>query len=133
MLRFEEVTNKLADKLCGEAEVRRILAGLGFSDEGMDAPTATFSGGLRMRIALAKSLYLQPELLLLDEPTNHLDLEATIWLEDYLQNYKHTMLLVSHDADFLDQVSTDTIFLDHVNGKLSYYNNSNYSQYRHIV
>src|SRR4030081_2391823 len=85
-----------------EAEVGRVLMGLGFTKEDWPRLTDEFSGGWQMRLALAKLLLQQPNLLLLDEPTNHLDLEARNWLEDYLRNYPHALLLISHDRYFLD-------------------------------
>src|ERR1700686_1474574 len=85
-----------------EAEVGRVLMGLGFTKEDWPRQTDEFSGGWQMRLALAKLLLQQPNLLLLDEPTNHLDLEARNWLEDYLQNYPHAFVLISHDRYFLD-------------------------------
>ncbi len=85
-----------------EAEVGRVLMGLGFTKEDWPRLTDEFSGGWQMRLALAKLLLQQPNLLLLDEPTNHLDLEARNWLEDYLQNYPHAFVLISHDRYFLD-------------------------------
>src|SRR6204780_1155532 len=85
-----------------ESEVGRVLMGLGFSKEDWPRLTDEFSGGWQMRLALAKLLLQQPKMLLLDEPTNHLDLEARNWLEDYLQNYPHAFVLISHDRYFLD-------------------------------
>ncbi len=85
-----------------ESEVGRVLMGLGFRKEDWPRLTDEFSGGWQMRLALAKLLLQQPNLLLLDEPTNHLDLEARNWLEEYLQNYPHAIVLISHDRYFLD-------------------------------
>merc|ERR1712091_593939 len=73
--------------------------------------TSSFSGGWRMRISLARALFIQPTLLMLDEPTNHLDLRAALWLEEYLMRYKKTLIIVSHDREFLNSVSTDIIHL----------------------
>jgi ATP-binding cassette subfamily F protein 3 len=89
-----------------ELKVTTVLRGLGFSEPDLDKPTQTFSGGWQMRIALAKLLLSRPGLLLLDEPTNHLDLEARNWLEEYLADYPHAVILVSHDRFFLDAVVT---------------------------
>jgi len=91
-----------------EAEVGRVLMGLGFGKEDWTRQTDEFSGGWQMRLALAKLLLLKPNLLLLDEPTNHLDLEARNWLEEYLQEYPHSFVLISHDRYFLD-VTVDKI------------------------
>eukprot|EP00397_Hematodinium_sp_SG-2012_P014228 GEMP01014459.1.p1 GENE.GEMP01014459.1~~GEMP01014459.1.p1 ORF type:complete len:580 (+),score=136.70 GEMP01014459.1:600-2339(+) len=124
---YQELLEQLSTKSDAEADVRRILAGLGFSDEGMDSPTSRFSGGWRMRISLAKALFLKPKLLLLDEPTNHLDLEATLWLDEYLNNYPHALMVVSHDADFLDSICTDIISVE--NQALNYYKGG-YSEFK---
>ena len=89
-----------------DLRIHSVLRGLGFSKADMEKPTETFSGGWQMRIALAKLLLRRPGLLLLDEPTNHLDLEARNWLEEYLSDYPHAVILVSHDRFFLDAVVT---------------------------
>ncbi len=89
-----------------DLKIHTVLRGLGFSKDDMDKPTETFSGGWQMRIALAKLLLGRPGLLLLDEPTNHLDLDARNWLEEYLTDYPHAVILVSHDRFFLDAVVT---------------------------
>jgi len=94
-----------------ESKARRILFGLGFSAEMQMRPTKLFSGGWRMRISLARALFIEPTLLMLDEPTNHLDLNAVIWLDDYLQGYKHTLLIVSHDQDFLNSVCIEILHI----------------------
>ncbi|KNC71850.1 hypothetical protein SARC_15606, partial [Sphaeroforma arctica JP610] len=88
-----------------------ILSGLGFPPERQQWPTKAFSGGWRMRIALAQALFSKPDLLLLDEPTNMLDLESVIYLENYLEKWESTLLLVSHDREFLNAVCSDTLHL----------------------
>lgn len=88
-----------------------ILSGLGFTPEMQARPTKSFSGGWRMRLALARALFCRPDFLLLDEPTNMLDMQAIIWLERYLQNWPTTLLVVSHDRGFLDEVPTDMLHL----------------------
>lgn len=110
-----------------EARARRILSGLGFTIEMQGRPVKNFSGGWRMRVSLARALFMEPTLLLLDEPTNHLDLNAVIWLDNYLQQWKKTLLVVSHDQHFLDNVCTDVIHLD--NQKLFNYK-GNYSGFK---
>ncbi|KQQ57885.1 ABC transporter ATP-binding protein [Pseudomonas sp. Leaf129] len=97
-----------ADGYTADARARKLLAGLGFSNEQMDRQVGDFSGGWRMRLSLAQALMCPSDLLLLDEPTNHLDLDAILWLEDWLKGYPGTLLLISHDRDFLDEV------VDHV-------------------
>jgi ATP-binding cassette subfamily F protein 1 len=113
-----------------EGKARRILAGLGFDKEMMERATKHFSGGWRMRVSLARALFMEPTLLLLDEPTNHLDLNAVIWLDNYLQNWKKTLLIVSHDQSFLDNVCTDIIHLDME--KLFYYK-GNYTSFKKML
>jgi ATP-binding cassette subfamily F protein 3 len=111
--RIAEIHSRLQDIDAHSAEARaaEILAGLGFNAEAQARPCSDFSGGWRMRVALAAVLFSRPELLLLDEPTNHLDLEATLWLEGYLKNYPYTILLVSHDRDLLNNVVDRIIHL----------------------
>lgn len=109
-----------------ESRAAKILHGLGFSKEMQHKATKEFSGGWRMRIALAKALFLRPMLLLLDEPTNHLDLEACVWLEEYLKNYNHILLLVSHSQDFMNTVCTNII---HLHQKAMTYYGGNYDTY----
>jgi ATP-binding cassette subfamily F protein 3 len=109
-----EIQTRLADIGAHAAPARAsaILAGLGFDETAQQQPLASFSGGWRMRVALAAVLFAEPDLLLLDEPTNHLDLEASLWLEDYLRRYPKTLLLVSHDRDLLNRVPERIVHLD---------------------
>lgn len=129
----QERLNEVYDELkaigadSAEPKARRILAGLGFSKDMQDRATKNFSGGWRMRVSLARALYMEPTLLLLDEPTNHLDLNAVIWLDNYLQTWKKTLLIVSHDQSFLDNVCNEIIHLDQQ--KLYYYK-GNYSMFK---
>ncbi|MEQ2263855.1 ATP-binding cassette sub- F member 3, partial [Xenotaenia resolanae] len=112
-VRLSEIYAKLeeieADKAPARASV--ILAGLGFSPKMQQQATKEFSGGWRMRLALARALFARPDLLLLDEPTNMLDIRAILWLENYLQTWQSTILVVSHDRNFLNAVATDIIHL----------------------
>lgn len=109
--RLGEVHARLAemDAESGPARAASLLAGLGFSEADQHLPTKSFSGGWRMRLALARALFVKPTLLLLDEPSNHIDLNALAWLEDYLQTWENTILVVSHDRAFLDAVATDIV------------------------
>ncbi|KAF1781212.1 ABC-transporter extension domain [Phytophthora cactorum] len=118
--RLNEVYEQLShmNASAAEARARRIL---------LEKVTKDFSGGWRMRISLAKALYVEPTLLMLDEPTNHLDLNAVIWLDDYLQKWKKTLLVVSHDADFLNSVCTEVLHLE--NKKIVHYK-GNYDMFR---
>ncbi|QDZ24033.1 ABC transporter [Chloropicon primus] len=111
--RLTEVYDRLNTIGASSADARasKILHGLGFTPAMQGRATNTFSGGWRMRISLARALFIQPTLLMLDEPTNHLDLRAAIWLEEYLMRWKKTLIVVSHDRDFLDSVTTDIIHL----------------------
>jgi len=109
-----EVYERLEELSSEDAEARAavILSGLGFSGEDQRRPTKEFSGGWRMRIALAQALFVQPDLLLLDEPTNHLDVHAVTWLEEFLKSLeKTTIVIVSHDRAFLNECTRATIFL----------------------
>jgi ATP-binding cassette subfamily F protein 3 len=101
------------------ARAARILVGLGFDEDAQNRPLESFSGGWRMRVALAALLFSRPDLLLLDEPSNHLDLEAVLWLEDFLRSYPATILLVSHERDFLNNVVDNILHLS--GGKLTLY------------
>lgn len=121
---YAQLTAIEADKAPALASV--ILAGLGFSAEGQKRATKTFSGGWRMRLALARALFAKPDLLLLDEPTNHLDLVAIIWLENYLQSWHSTILVVSHDRHFLDEVATDIL---HLNSQVIDHYRGNYENF----
>lgn len=126
--RLEEIYARLDEIEAPKAEVKAktLLAGLGFSEKMMGEPSKFLSGGWRMRVSLAKVLFCSPEILLLDEPTNHLDLDAVMWLQDYLQNFQHTVLVVSHAREFLNAVCTDIILID--NQALTYYR-GNYDGY----
>ncbi|KKJ97183.1 ABC transporter ATP-binding protein [Stutzerimonas stutzeri] len=100
------------DGYSADARARKLLAGLGFANEQMTLSVSSFSGGWRMRLNLAQALMCPSDLLLLDEPTNHLDLDAILWLEDWLKGYPGTLLLISHDRDFLDSVVDHVIHLE---------------------
>lgn len=99
------------DAYSAEARAASILAGLSFTSDMQSRPTRTFSGGWRMRVALARALFVEPDLLLLDEPTNHLDLHAVLWLESYLVKWPKTLIVVSHAREFLNSVVTDILHL----------------------
>ncbi len=122
--RIADIHQRLADIDAHSAPSRaaQILSGLGFDAEAQRRPCREYSGGWRMRVALAAVLFLEPELLLLDEPTNYLDLEGTLWLENYLTSYPHTVLIVSHDRDLLNRVVGTILHLDR--GKLTLYTGS---------
>ena len=119
--RIAEIHVRLADMGAHAAPARAaaILAGLGFDDTAQRRACREFSGGWRMRVALGAVLFLEPDLLLLDEPTNYLDLEGTLWLENYLRTYPHTVLIVSHDRDLLNRAASAILHLDR--GKLTLY------------
>ena len=117
---------RLRDGYALEAKAGAVLGGLGFPKEDWGRRTEEFSGGWQMRIALAKLLLQQPNLLLLDEPTNHLDLEARNWLEDYLHNYPHAFVLISHDRFFLDATVNQIV---EIWNKRVYFYSGNYAKY----
>ncbi|EEO28038.1 ATP-binding cassette domain-containing protein [Oxalobacter paraformigenes] len=127
-MRIAELHTALAD--AGAYTVRsraeQLLVGLGFSAEEMKRSVATFSGGWRMRLNLAQALMCPSDLLLLDEPTNHLDLDAILWLEDWLKRYAGTLVVISHDRDFLDGIASVILHID--DGKLKRYA-GNYSAF----
>ncbi|ESK98131.1 protein gcn20 [Moniliophthora roreri MCA 2997] len=126
--RLADVHARLADMDAesGPARAAALLAGLGFDEADQKRPTKSFSGGWRMRLALARALFVKPSLLLLDEPSNHIDLNALAWLEDYLQTWPGTLLVVSHDRAFLDAVATDIVHQH--SGRLDYYK-GNFTQF----
>lgn len=120
--------NKIADIYQGLADMdaysapskaATLLTGLGFKEHQLTEPFSSFSGGWRMRVALAAALFVEPEILLLDEPTNHLDLEAIMWLETYLASYPHTLLVISHDRDMLNKCIDHVVHVD--KGQLTLY------------
>jgi len=119
--RIAEIQMRLTDIDAHSAPARaaRILSGLGFDDEAQRRACREFSGGWRMRVALGAILFLKPDILLLDEPTNYLDLEGTLWLENHLKTYPHTVLIVSHDRDLLNRAVGSILHLDR--GKLTLY------------
>lgn len=122
--RFDEINGYTAF-----AKAAQLMAGLGFSEKQIRNPVASFSGGWRMRLNLARTLMSRSDLLLLDEPTNHLDLDAILWLEDWLNSYEGTLILISHDRDFLDSVTDHILHIE--NQKLTLYT-GNYSSFETI-
>ena len=120
--KIAEIYTRLSDINAYSAEARAssILNGLGFSKEDLIRPCSSFSGGWRMRVALASVLFSNPELLLLDEPTNYLDFEGSVWLENYLQRFKNTALVISHDRNLLNKSVTSILHLSQK--KLIFYN-----------
>ena len=129
--RLADVYERLEDKAAGSADARasKILHGLGFTQAMQGRATADFSGGWRMRISLARALYIAPTLLLLDEPTNHLDLRAVLWLEEYLTRWKKTLVVVSHDRGFLNAITTDII---HLHDERLHYYRGNFEQFEEM-
>ncbi|MDU9003763.1 ABC-F family ATP-binding cassette domain-containing protein [Sedimentitalea todarodis] len=126
--RIAEVQTRLTDIDAWSAEARAssILRGLGFDSEEQAMPCSAFSGGWRMRVALAAVLFAQPDYLLLDEPTNYLDLEGALWLENYLGRYPHTVIIISHDRELLNRAVGGILHLE--NRGLTYYT-GNYDQF----
>lgn len=112
--RIVQVDERLSiiDAYSAPARAAKILAGMGFDESMQHRPLDSFSGGLRMRVALAALLFSQPDILLLDEPSNHLDLESTLWLEAFLKSYRATMLIVSHERDLLNNVADHILHLE---------------------
>ena len=96
-----------------DSRAAEILTGLGIGPEDYNRPTESFSGGWKMRIALAKILALKPDVLLMDEPTNHLDIESIIWLEEWLSNYEGALLMTSHDRDFMNRLVSKIVEISH--------------------
>lgn len=129
-----EQLTKMEDELIAigsdkdESQVKAILSGLGITD--VYRPTSSFSGGWRMRISIARALYIKPTLLMLDEPTSHLDLNAVIWLSDYLSHWKKTLVVVSHDREFLNMVCEEIIEIR--DKRLNYYK-GNYNKYKNTL
>ncbi|WP_068089455.1 ABC-F family ATP-binding cassette domain-containing protein [Polycladidibacter stylochi] len=119
--RIAEIHTRLADIDSHSAEARAgaILHGLGFDATAQQRPCKDFSGGWRMRVALAALLFSEPDFLLLDEPTNYLDLEGTLWLENFIARYPHQVILISHDRDLLNNAVDSIVHMD--SGKLTYY------------
>src|SRR4029450_9353884 len=126
--RIADIQTRLVDIDAHSAPARAasILSGLGFSTADQARSCSEFSGGWRMRVGLAATLFAAPDLLLLDEPTNYLDLEGTLWLEDHLANYPRTVIVISHDRDLLDTSVDQILHLDR--GKLTLYK-STYSSF----
>src|SRR5512140_3176407 len=114
LARFGEVQEEY-DHLGGyalEAQAREVLHGLGFDDERVDGDVGALSGGWKMRVAMARALLGQPDVLLMDEPTNHLDIESIIWLESLLKSYPGSLLMTSHDREFMNRIVTKIAEID---------------------
>ncbi|KAH3900520.1 putative AAA family ATPase GCN20 SCDLUD_003507 [Saccharomycodes ludwigii] len=126
---LQQISEKLVEMESDKAEAKAasILYGLGFSTESQQMATKTFSGGWRMRLSLARALFCQPDLLLLDEPTNMLDVPSIAYLSEYLKTYPSTLLVVSHDRAFLNEIATDIIYQH--NERLDYYRGQNFDSF----
>lgn len=122
--RYEEI-----DGYSARSRAAQLLSGLGFKPEDIEKPAKEFSGGWRVRLSVAKALMCRSDLLLLDEPTNHLDLDAVLWLERWLKNYPGTLILIAHDRDFLDQLTSHTL---HIEGQKARLYKGNYSAFEKI-
>ena len=126
---YEEL--KILENDTAEAKIATILNGLGFTNKDFSRPISDFSGGWRMRLALAGALFKHSDILLLDEPTNHLDLEASIWLENYLKKYKGTLLIISHDKNILNNICENIIHFE--NKKLVFYSGNYNTFYKNYL
>lgn len=122
--RFEEI-----DGYSARSRAAQLLDGLGFRPEDIEKPAVEFSGGWRVRLNVARALMCRSDLLLLDEPTNHLDLDAVLWLERWLKHYQGTLILIAHDRDFLDQLTTQTLHIENQKARLF---KGNYSAFEKI-
>lgn len=122
--RYEEI-----DGYSARSRAAQLLDGLGFKSSDIEKPAQEFSGGWRVRLNVAKALMCRSDLLLLDEPTNHLDLDAVLWLERWLKHYSGTLVLIAHDRDFLDQLTTHTLHIEHQQAQLY---KGNYSAFERI-
>lgn len=122
--RYEEI-----DGYSARSRAAQLLNGLGFKADQFEKPAKDFSGGWRVRLNVAKALMCRSDLLLLDEPTNHLDLDAVLWLERWLRNYAGTLILIAHDRDFLDQLTTNTLHIENQKAQLF---KGNYSAFERI-
>lgn len=128
MKEYDELTHRFSelDGYSYQSRIKGVLKGLGFNESDFNLNIHSLSGGQKTRVSLAKLLLLQPTLLLLDEPTNHLDTKAIMWLETYLKNYNHAVVIISHDRYFIDQVCTSILEVEHGKSKLF---RGNYSFY----